>query len=431
MNKPTHTTAIPKLRFPEFAHSGEWEVIALSKLGEIVNGLYGKSSEDFGKGKPFVTYKQVYESSKVDFSKCGRVEIREGEKQNNLVKGDILFTTSSETPHEVGFASVVLIEPNEPTYLNSFCFSLRPFSLEQLQPEFSQYLFQSAAYRKSIRTLSQGITRFNISKSAFLKLKVFLPKAPAEQRKIADCLTSLDACITLEQKKLELLRTHKKGLLQQLFPAEGQRVPALRFPEFAHSGEWEVKRLGEILSEPLKEIEKKPNQIELLSVKLHCKGIENTGKYPTVTERGRPYYRRYKGELLIGRQNFHNGGIGIVKDENDGKICSNAISSYLPRNNDDIVFIFYYISREDFYKNFSNIVNGTGQKEITKKEFDNIKIHIPPLPEQRKIASCLASVDALIEAQSRRIEVLQRHKKGLLQGLFPRVSEAESAEAAP
>ena len=131
MSKNNENKLVPRLRFPEFRNES-WKDSELSKLGKTINGLNGKSSEDFGTGKPFVTYKQVFDSAKVDLSKCGRVVIKENENQNTLLKGDILFTTSSETPHEVGYASVVLNEPNEPTYLNSFCFSFRPFSLKQL-----------------------------------------------------------------------------------------------------------------------------------------------------------------------------------------------------------------------------------------------------------------------------------------------------------
>jgi len=215
MNKETNKL-IPDLRFPEFVNEGEWKEKQVDKLGETINGLSGKNGEDFGSGKPYVTYKQVFVNSFVNFSVCGKVNIGENEKQNTLQKGDVLFTTSSETPNEVGYASVLLESPKETTYLNSFCFALRPFDIEEIQPEFSRYLFHSPIYRKSIITLAQGSTRYNISKGAFKNLKLPLPK-PNEQQKIASCLSSLDDLITGQAEKIEQLILHKKGLMQGLF----------------------------------------------------------------------------------------------------------------------------------------------------------------------------------------------------------------------
>jgi type I restriction enzyme S subunit len=208
---------IPELRFSEFKNEGNWNEKKISELGDTINGLTGKSGEDFGTGKPFVTYKQVFANSIIDFQKCGKVKIGENENQNALQKGDILFTTSSETPNEVGFASVLIDSPQEETYLNSFCFSLRPFNLKETQPQFSRYLFHSPIYRKAITALAQGSTRYNISKVAFLNLKLPIPK-PLEQQKIASCLSALDEIITEQTEAIEQLMRHKRGLMQGLFP---------------------------------------------------------------------------------------------------------------------------------------------------------------------------------------------------------------------
>ncbi|MEA3643850.1 MAG: restriction endonuclease subunit S, partial [Lamprobacter sp.] len=200
MNEPTRGL-VPRLRFPEFREVGEWEQKQLVKIGETINGLSGKSADDFGEGQPFVTYKQVFDSAWIDFAKCGKVDIAPDEKQNVLLVGDVLFTTSSETPEEVGFASVVLNPPQELTYLNSFCFAFRPNGLLTLLAAFSCYLFRSPIYRKSVVKLAQGSTRFNISKHAFLKLKLPIP-SEKEQQKIAACLSSLDALIAAQADKL-------------------------------------------------------------------------------------------------------------------------------------------------------------------------------------------------------------------------------------
>jgi len=214
---PREGETVPKWRFPEFKDSGEWEEKIIGEIGETINGLTNKSANDFGKGSPFITYLQVYEDSMVNLDKCSFVNIELNEKQNTIHKGDILITTSSETPDEVGFASVMLNEPAQDTYLNSFCFCLRPHKKANLLPEFSRYLFRSNLYRKQINKIAQGITRFNLSKQSFLKVLLLIPPLP-EQQKIADCLSSLDELINAQQQKIELLEQHKKGLLQGLFP---------------------------------------------------------------------------------------------------------------------------------------------------------------------------------------------------------------------
>jgi type I restriction enzyme S subunit len=171
---------------------------------------------------------------------------------------------------------------------------------------------------------------------------------------------------------------------------ENKLIPRLRFPEFQHSGEWEVKKLGEVLVEPKKKPVEDPTKYELLSVRLHSLGVVNTGKRPTKTEKGRPYYIRNINEILIGRQNFHNGSIGIVKKENDGGVCSNAISSFVVEN-EYLLFVFYYVARKSYYSIANDLIGGTGQKEISHKELLNFKILVPSLPEQQKIAACLSS----------------------------------------
>ena len=190
-----------------------WEEQRLDDVGNTYNGLQGKSADDFGEGKPFITYKQIFDNSRVDISKSGSVSVGDNEKQNRVRRGDAFFTTSSETPEEVGFASVLLDEVNN-TYLNSFCFGFR--MSEDFLPEFARFLFRSDDFRKSMVRLAQGSTRYNISKVGFLKTKILLP-TKKEQQKIAEFLTSLDDKIKLEESRLEQAKQFKKALLQQMF----------------------------------------------------------------------------------------------------------------------------------------------------------------------------------------------------------------------
>lgn len=214
---PQQGEKVPRLRFPEFQNNGDWEERKLGEIGETINGLSGKSGKDFGNGELYVTYKQVFDSSVVDLNKCSKVEIHSNENQNTLKMGDILITTSSETPHEVGFASVILDPLQQDVYLNSFCFALRPFDINTFQPHFARYLFHSPLYRNLVSLIAQGSTRFNLSKRTFIDLKLLLPQLQ-EQQKIASCLSSLDEVIEAHTQKLEQLKLHKKGLMQGLFP---------------------------------------------------------------------------------------------------------------------------------------------------------------------------------------------------------------------
>ena len=193
----------------------DWEERQISQLGKPVAGLAGKTAADFGAGQPYVTYKQIFGASKIDISECLYVAIDKDERQNRLRYGDVLFTTSSETSNEVGYASVLLDHPDE-LYLNSFCFALRPHSTEALLPQFARYLFRSPTFRRKVFPLAQGSTRYNLAKSSFLKLTLDVPH-PDEQHKIADFLEALDEKIATMAAQADQMQRYKKALIQRMF----------------------------------------------------------------------------------------------------------------------------------------------------------------------------------------------------------------------
>lgn len=193
----------------------DWEEKRLGEIGATFNGLTGKTKVDFGEGKPYVQYMQIFSNSKINVEEFGFVKIEENENQSKVQYGDIFFTTSSETPNEIGTASVML-EEVEDVYLNSFCFGFRPNSLTELVPQFSRYLFRSELFRREIIKLAQGSTRFNMSKVELMKLRVLLPEED-EQIKIADFLTSLDDSIESIGVEIDGSIKYKKGLLQKMF----------------------------------------------------------------------------------------------------------------------------------------------------------------------------------------------------------------------
>jgi len=193
----------------------KWKTFKISEIGETFNGLSGKGKEDFGSGKRYIQYKQIFDSRKIDINECGFVEILENENQNKVKFGDAFFTISSETPNEIGMSSVLLNEVDN-IYLNSFCFGFRIFSHSLLNPKFASFFFRSKVFRNSIVKLAQGSTRYNMSKNEFLKLKINLP-TESEQVKISEILERLSEKLETEKKILELLELQKKYFLQNLF----------------------------------------------------------------------------------------------------------------------------------------------------------------------------------------------------------------------
>src|SRR5690606_23922605 len=179
------------------------------------NGLSGKNKDDFGSGKRYIQYKQIFDSSSIILEHCGYVNISNNERQNKVQYGDIFFTISSETPNEIGMSSV-LLEETKDVYLNSFCFGFRLHSFDKLLPEFAEFLFRSKIVRNEIKKLAQGSTRYNMSKTEFLKLEINLPSLE-EQTKIADFLSKISEKIETEKKIIELLEQQKKYFLQHLF----------------------------------------------------------------------------------------------------------------------------------------------------------------------------------------------------------------------
>ena len=206
-----------EVRFDGF--SDKWEEVRLGEIGNSFNGLSGKTGEDFGIGEAkYITYKNIFNYSKIKLDIFENVQISNDEKQNLVQFGDIFFTVSSETPEEVGMSSVLLDNVSN-TYLNSFCFGYRLNNFNTLDPYFARFYFRSFQMRDKISRLAQGSTRFNLSKNEIMKLKIKLPSLP-EQQKIAEVLSLADDEINLLKNELEELKLQKKALMQKLLTGE-------------------------------------------------------------------------------------------------------------------------------------------------------------------------------------------------------------------
>ncbi|MFH3654395.1 restriction endonuclease subunit S [Acinetobacter nosocomialis] len=245
-------------------------------------------------------------------------------------------------------------------------------------------------------------------------LPIILPPL-VEQKKIAQILSTWDQAILATEKLLENSQQQKKALMEQLLTGKKRLLDenGVRF-----SGVWKHIKLRSLIKEIKRDKEENPNNIELLTVKLHNKGAVASGKFPNSTEGGRPYYKRFAGELIIGRQNLHNGGVAIVPSECNGLIASNAISSFEALNDCDINFILSIMSTSHFRYLIDNLTGGTGQKEVSVRELLNVFVLIPSVEEQQKIAKVLTIADQEIETLQKKLDCLKQEKKALMQQLL-------------
>ena len=207
---PKNGSLYPEIRFKGFTDA--WEQRELGDMGRTYTGLSGKTKDDFGHGQArFVTYMNVFSNPICNSEMTEPIEI--DSKQNEVEIGDVFFTTSSETPEEVGMSSVLLKKQGK-TYLNSFCFGFRPS--EKIDSYYLAYMLRSEAIREKIILLAQGISRYNISKNKVMEIAVSLPSLD-EQAQIGQYFTHLDRLITLHQRKLEKLKNIKKACLEKMF----------------------------------------------------------------------------------------------------------------------------------------------------------------------------------------------------------------------
>ena len=194
-------------------HGGE-VLTSFANLGTSYSGLSGKSAQDFGSGKPFITYLNVYSNNVINENDFQYVAIKDGEKQNVVEYGDILFTLSSETPEEVGIGSVYL--GKEKVYLNSFCFGIHITNTEVAFPPYLSYYVSLTAFRKFIYPYAQGSTRFNLCKADFEKASIKLPTLE-NQKRIYSILSHIGSKIETEIQMLNLYNSQKQYLLRQMF----------------------------------------------------------------------------------------------------------------------------------------------------------------------------------------------------------------------
>jgi type I restriction enzyme S subunit len=297
-------------------------------------------------------------------------------------------------------------------------------------PKFFGCYLNSPVYHNSIISLITGVKVSSISKHNISKTIIMTPNF-AEQQKIADCLSSLDDIITAEDKKFEVLKVYKKGLMQKLFPAEGETVPEWRFPEFRDSDEWKTSTL-DFLAVKLTE-KNYDNRLNRVFTNSAVNGVidqldffdknianrSNLVNYYILDKGDYVYNPRISMTAPVGPISRNNVGIGVISP-------LYIVFRFNHERNDYFEHLFKTTCWHQYLKNISNTGARHDRMSISSDGFMNMPLTYPVSEkEQQKIADCLSNLEHFITAQAEKIRILKTHKKGLMQGLFPSIEEVE------
>jgi type I restriction enzyme S subunit len=422
MNKNKENKLIPRLRFPEFQHSGEWGYFNGDKLFEpIVN-------KNHNSDLPILAITQEH-----------------GAIPRNMIDYHVSVTDSSIKSYKVVEVGDFIISLRsfqggiEYSQFKGLCSPAYVILRKKtaLENDFYRHYFKTMSFIQDLNKNLEGIRDGKmISYKQFSEILIPFPSLP-EQQKIASCLSSLDEVIAGEREKLALLQQHKKGLLQHLFPQEGETVPTLRFKEFEDSGEWELKQLGidnlieikgrigyrgytteDIVSKGEGAISMSPSNIdENWNLNFEKSTYITWEKYEES-----PEIMLEDGFTVLVKTGSSYGKAAYIKGLIEKTTINPQLVVLKPKKIDSY-FLYLLVSNTAIQKQINETVVGGAVPTLSQESISKFKILVPKLAEQQKIASCLSSLDDLITAQTQKIELLEQHKKGLLQGLFPNIND--------
>lgn len=412
---------IPELRFPEFKNEGEWEEKELSELGDLINGLT-YSPDDVSEEGLLVLRSSNIQNGIIDLKDC--VYVRPDIKGANLSKPkDILVCVRNGSKALIGKNAII---PKGLPFATHGAFMT---VVRANNPEFVFQLFQTDFYDNHVKA-DLGATINSINGKNFLKYKFPVPKKLQEQQKIASCLSSLDEVITAHSQKLDLLKDHKKGLMQNLFPQEGEKVPKYRFKEFENDVEWKKTTIDEIAKVSAGGTPDSTNPKYwngdipwMNSGELNNKRIYSVSNF--ITSKG----LKESSTKLIPAKCVLIGLAGQGKTRGTAAInyielCTNQSIGSIHPNEDVFDSEFLYQKIDSMYGMLRYLSAGDGGRGgLNLQIIKEIELLLPKKKEQQKIASCLSALDELITAQAEKIEQLKQHKKGLMQGLFPKMND--------
>ena len=384
----------PALRFPEFKEAGEWEYSDLKNLGRLISGLTYSPTNIRKNGLLVLRSSNILNGS-IALNDC--VYVTSDIKGASLSKpNDILICVRNGSTALIG-KNAIIPEGMPLCTHGAFMTVFRAKA-----PQFVYQLFQTQHYKKQV-SADLGARINSINNGQLIKYRFPLPTLP-EQQKIADCLGSLDELIDCERQKLTSLKNYKKGLMQQLFPAENETTPRLRFPEFKTAPTWQEKTLGDVL-----DYEQPTSYI------VETTDYKDDYDIPVLTA-NKSFILGYTNE----QQGIYKKTPVIIFDDFTTdkkyvdfsfKVKSSAIKILKAKAGDNIRVIFELMNNIKF--------NAVEHKRHYISEYQNLEITLPKKEEQQKIADCLSSLDDAITAQQAKRESLAQHKKALMQQLFP------------
>lgn len=417
-------TLVPKLRFPEHQDSNEW---AEKPLGDIATFYKGKglpksAISPQGKtpcihyGELFTQYSEVIENVK------SRTDV-DGDYFRSIAN-DVIMPTSDVTPNGLAKASCI---NSSGVVLGGDILVIRT-NKSQVSGKFLSRVIRYSERR--VLQLVSGSTVFHLYASSLEKLKIPLPQLE-EQQKIADCLSSLDDLITAQNQKVEALKQYKKGLMQQLFPAEGETVPKLRFPEFKNDSEWREKPFNEIFSRVTSKNHE--NNLNVLTISAQM-GLVSQLEYFNKSVSAKDvsgYYLLHKGDFAYNKSYSQGYPVGAIKLLNnyDKGVVSTLYICFRAKDVSDNLFFEQYFDAGLLNSQIETIAQegarNHGLLNLSVVDFFELtKLYLPSSDERKKIASFLTSIDELINIEIDVLDALKEHKKGLMQQLFPALEES-------
>ncbi len=408
---------LPELRFPEFSNNETW---ADRKLSDVLFEHKEKST-----GNEEVYSVSVHKGVINQIEHLGRVFAASNtENYKRVLPGDIIYTKSPTG--DFPFGIIKQSKVSKPVIVSPLYGVFRPETAELgvILDAYFEYPERTVNYLSSIVQKGAKNT-INIHNDIFLSKSLVLPLDKREQRKIASCIISIDEVIAIHSEKLELLNEHKKGLIQNLFPIEGERVPKYRFKDFKKDDHWEIKELNE-LGDLINGLTYSPTDVRKDGLLvLRSSNIQNgmidlkDCVYVRTVIKGANLSK--PNDILICVRNGSKALIGknAIISKNVPIATHGAFMTVFRTKIPEFVFQLF---QTDLYNNQVMAGLGATINSINGKDLLKYKFPIPKNPrEQQKIASCLSSLDEIIAAQSEIIEQLKQHKKGLMQRLLPKM----------
>lgn len=446
---------VPPLRFPEFRERDGWPTPQLADLYRFkrTNTLSrDKLNYETGTTKN-IHYGDIHTKFRALFRVSDEYvpyvnpEVSEDAFDGDAYceEGDIVLADASEDLNDVGKAiEIVSLDGHQVVAGTHTILATRRGGEPILG--FGGYLFQSAAVRAGIHKEAQGAKVYGISANRISTITVPLPPTHAEQQTIAACLGSLDDLIAAEGRKLAALRDHKKGLMQQLFPREGEPRPRLRFPEFQDAPEWSAKPFDDLYEfKPTNTYSRDQLNYDSGDVKnIHYGDIHtrfatrfhlDAELVPYVNtevllEDPNPEAFCQPGDVVFADASEDLSDVGKcieIIDLGDEIVLSGSHTILArPRSASKAVgFAGYLFKSRRLRDGIEKEAQGTKVMQISSKRMAKIDVFLPPdEAEQQRIADCLASLDAMIRAQAEKLDALRTHKRGLMQQLFPSPEDA-------